>query len=155
MTRGQIAIIFKGYGEKENSLMTSTEFNGDMYMPTKKWAGHGRTVINALKRVKDVANYQYEVAKFNNNNHHYNDERLTYLRNPTETVDMLDFTNNYFENWFSDYVYIKNITKEDVTIKTTLYDDAGEDYGSKDVVLKPNAIAVLCFGKLEKLVEEQ
>ena len=45
--------------------MTSIEFNGDMYMPTRKWAGHGRTVINALKRVYDVATYQFEVAKFN------------------------------------------------------------------------------------------
>ena len=53
MTRGQIAIICNGFNEKEPTIMTSIEFNGDMYMPTKKWAGHGRTVINLLKKVNE------------------------------------------------------------------------------------------------------
>lgn len=144
MTRGQITIITK------SKVMTSTEFNGDMYMPTKKWSGHGRTVINALKRVNDVATYQYEVAKFNKENHHYNDlERLTYIMD----LETLDFTKDYFENWFSDYIYIKNITNDNVNITTNVTDKCGNDIGKKVVELKPNAIAVLCFGTLEKLVE--
>ena len=144
MTRGQITIITK------SKVMTSIEFNGDMYMPTKKWAGHGRQVINALKRVYDIATYMYEVAKFNKDNHHYNDvDRLTYEMG----LETLDFTNDYFENWFSDYIYIKNITQETVKIITTITDKRGNDIGKKEVELKPNAIAVLCFGKLHKLVE--
>ena len=103
MTRGQIAII------QEDGIMTSTEFNGDMYMPNRQWAGHGRKVINALKRVNDVADYQFEVAKFNKENHHYNDRELTYW---VQGHERLDFTQDYFEHWFSDYVYIKNLTKK-------------------------------------------
>ena len=111
MTRGQIAIITK------SKVMTSIEFNGDMYMPSGKWGGHGRKVINALKRVYDVATYMYEVAKFNKDNHHYNDiDRLTYKMG----LETLDFTKGYFDNWFSDYVYIKNNTQEIVKIITIL-----------------------------------
>ena len=144
MTRGQIAIIMK------SKVMTSIEFNGDMYMPTRKWAGHGRTVINALKRIYDVATYQFEVAKFNKDHHHYNDyETLTHER----SLDTLDFTKDYFNNWFSDYVYIKNLTSQDVVLKTNKTDKNGNDIGIIEVVLKPSAIAVLCFGTLHKLVE--
>ena len=154
MTRGQIAIIYKGYNADKISLMTSIEFNGDMYMPTKQWSGHGQQVINALKRVKDVAEYQYEVAKFNKENHHYNDcDRLTYKYKDDTAIDMLDFTENYFDKWFSDYVYIKNITDEEVEIKVEVNDETGRRLGIDTYDLKPNAIAVLCFGSLYKLVE--
>lgn len=146
MTRGQITIITK------SKVLTSIEFNGDMYMPTNQWAGHGETVIEALKRVNDVATYQYEVAKFNMDNHHYNDEdRLTYAMD----LGTLDFTKDYFKDWFSDYVYIKNITDDVVTMVTSKTDKQGRDIGRKVVKLKPNAIAVLCFGTLEKLVEAE
>lgn len=135
MTRGQITIITK------NKVITSIEFNGDMYVD----GGYGEEVIDALKQVNDVANYQYEVAKFNNSNHHYNDiDALTYKQN----LETLDFTKNYFENWFSDYIYIKNIANENMTIVTS-----GRDIGVKEVTLVPNAIAVLCFGRLEKLIK--
>ena len=146
MTRGQITIITKDY------VLTSIEFNGDMYMPTSHWAGHGQRVINALKRVNDVADYHYEVARFNKNNHHYNDigEKLVYKMERST----LDFTKDYFDNWFSDYIYIKNISKETVTINTFVTDEQGRDVDTKEVELKPNAIAVLCFGTLEKLIEE-
>lgn len=145
MTRGQIAIIM------ESKVMTSIEFNGDMYMPTKKWAGHGRKVINALKKVYDVATYQYEVAKFNKDNHHYNDcDSLTHIQG----LDTLDFNQDYFGNWFSDYIYIKNLTQKDITLKSYKTDKKGNDK-AVDVVLKPQAIAVLCFGGIYKLVETQ
>ena len=133
MTRGQIAII------TNEGVMTSIEFNGDMYMPTKKWAGHGRQVINALKRVKDIADYQYEVAKFNKENHHYNDcDRLTYKGSD----EMLNFgKEKYFDTWFSDYVYIKNMRNK--TVKLT-------DYEGNTIELVPQEIAVMCFGELER-----
>ena len=80
MTRGQIAIITKRYNE--TIILTSIEFNGDMYMPTKEWKGNGQKAINALRKVCDIANYQLAVAKFNNDNYHYNDgESLTHKEN--------------------------------------------------------------------------
>lgn len=148
MTRGQIAIIKKEYGK--NIILTSIEFNGDMYMPTKSWAGHGQQVINALRRVDDTANYQYEVAKFNNNNHHYNDcHSLTH----TLPIEALDFTKDYFNYWFSDYVYIKNITLETVKLTTEERDNNGKVLGIKNVVLIPGQIAVICFGRLVKVTQ--
>lgn len=145
MTRGQIAIIYKGYYAKDISLMTSIEFNGDMY-----WDGHGKQVINLLKKVHDVANYQYVVAKFNNDNHHYNDcKSLTYKGNK----EMLNFTKDYFKNWFSDYVYLKNITNESVEITTEIYNKDGECKGTKTTEIQPNEIVVLCFGSIEKIIK--
>ena len=144
MTRGQLAII------TPNGIMTSIEFNGDMYMPTKKWAGHGRTIINALKRVYDNATYQYEVAKFNKDHHHYNDcDKLTYKMDEST----LDFTKDYFENWFSDYIYIKNLKNNNVELITEKQDKEGRVIDTIKVQLAPNEIAVLCFGKLVKLVK--
>lgn len=132
MTRGQIAIIING------GVMTSTEFNGDMYMPTKKWAGHGRKVVNALKRVCDIATYHYEVAKFNKENHHYEDEKLVYKYNGDDMLDMKHET--YYDKWFSDYVYIKNLRNELVTLT---------DYNGKKITLAPQEIAVMNFGEVE------
>ena len=155
MTRGQIAIIYKGYNEKEYSVMTSIEFNGDMYMPTKKWAGHGQQVINLLKKVNDVANYQYAVAKFNNDHHHYCDcERLTYKTPRGElSQKMLDFSKDYFENWFSDYVYIKNITDETIDIVVEQRNKDGDVLKTPRVAIFPNEIIVLCFGAIVKRVQ--
>ena len=148
MTRGQIAIIKKSYGK--NTILTSIEFNGDMYMPTNKWAGHGQQVINALRKVNDTADYQYAVAKFNKDHHHYTDcDSLTHEQN----IEALDFTKDYFDYWFSDYIYIKNITKENIELVTSITDDEGEDIGKKSVCLAPNQIAVLCFGTLIKITE--
>ena len=148
MTRGQIAIIKKYYGK--NIILTSIEFNGDMYMPTKKWAGHGQQVINALRKVDDTAAYQLAVARFNYNYHHYNDcDSLTHIQD----IQALDFTKDYFDYWFSDYVYIKNITTDTVKLVTCVTDDIGKDIGTKDVDLAPNQIAVICFGTLVKVTE--
>lgn len=144
MTRGQIAIIKNPYNRSEEiEVMTSIEFNGDMYMKN----GHGHEVVRLLRKVHDVANYQLAVAKFNDKNHHYNDcDRLTYETTGEKAKEMLDFTKDYFKNWFSDYVYIKNLTNQFITLKA-------EDKNEKaiEVELEPNAIAVLCFGGLRKI----
>lgn len=133
MTRGQIAIVVKG------GLITSTEFNGDMYLSKH---GNGRRVINALKRTYDIATYNYEVAKFNKENHHYNDERITYKHNGDDMLDMRNQT--YYERWFSDYVYLKNLRNEPITIT---------DYYGKKVELQPQEIGVFDFGELELKVK--
>lgn len=135
MTRGQITVITKYYNSKEPIILTSLEFNGDMYMDGP---GYGKQVVSLLKKVNDLANYQYIVAKFNNEHHHYQQERLTYKMN---NLDALDFTKDYFDNWFSDYIYLKNITDETISIKTS----------KGKYELNPGDIAVLCFGELEKM----
>lgn len=140
MTRGQIAIITDG------GIMTSIEFNGDMYLD----GGHGEDAINSLKNSTDIATYQYEVAKFNMEHHHYNDcDRLTYELGE----QALDFTKDYFDIWFSDYIYIKNLKKEIAELITETRDENDKITGTKKVKLAPNEIAVLCFGKLKKRIK--
>lgn len=140
MTRGQIAII-----QSQSHISTSIEFNGDMYMPDGEWAGHGQEVIDLLKEVKDWADYAYAVAKFNKENHHYIErDGLTRECDGDAASDMLDFTHDYFGNWFSDYVYIKNVSGKDVAIRCE-----DKDENPQDVTLKDGQIAVLCFGRLE------
>jgi len=138
MTRGQMAIITKG------GILTSVEFNGDMYLDHN---GYGEDAIESLRNSTDVATYQYEVAKFNVEHHHYDDDRLVY----TKDKSALDFTKDYFDVWFSDYVYIKNLTKEDYELLTEKRDHEGRKIGVKKVNLAPNEIAVLCFGRLVKI----
>lgn len=150
MTRGQIAIIHNWYGKDEISVMTSTEFNGDMYLD-----GHGEEVIELLKKVHDVADYQYVVAKFNCDNHHYNDlETLTLNYDKDKAQRMLDFTKDYFDNWFSDYVYLKNITKKDVEIVSEVRDDNGDTIDTTKTIIKPNDIVTLCFGRIVVINKE-
>ena len=148
MTRGQIAIIRNGENNTKE-ILTSVEFNGDMYPPTKNWKGHGQEVVNALRRVNDTANYQFEVAKFNNKHHHYNDRKLIY----DQKIETLDFTKDYFENWFSDYIYIKNITKDVVTLTTQIWDKNGNTIGKETNQLFPGQIARIYFGKLQRITE--
>ena len=137
MTRGQLAII------TDRGIMTSIEFNGDMYLD----GGHGEDAITALKNSTDIASYQYEVAKFNVEHHHYNDcDRQTYELG----ISALDFTKDYFDVWFSDYIYIKNLKKEKVELITETRDKLGNPTGTKKVQLAPNEVAVLCFSKLVK-----
>lgn len=133
MTRGQIAVII---GDDE--IITSTEFNGDMYMPTPKWAGHGQEVINRLKKVNDKASYEKEVKKFNEKNFKYPDNPLTHHYKGLEMLNMEEKT--YFDKWFSDYVYMKNLTDKEQTIK---------DYKGNNFTIYPNQIAVINFGELK------
>lgn len=145
MTRGQIAIVKNPWNSDKLEVMTSIEFNGDMYMSRH---GHGRTVINALKRANDVAQYQYEVAKFNLNHHHYNEcDSLTFNYEGEKAIEMLDFSKNYFDNWFSDYVYIKNLTKNPITLTN------GET--GRPFKLLSGEIAVMCFGDLVKTIPSE
>ena len=133
MTRGQIAIILPN-----NEVMTSIEFNGDMYL-----TGHGYDVIEILRGVENRADYQLAVAKFNKENHNYCDcDTLTYLFDGESAKAMLDFNKDYFDRWFSDYVYIKNLSKEPVKLNTRDTKD-----NDKPMVIEPNDILVLCFGR--------
>lgn len=132
MTRGQIAVI------TDKCVLTSLEFNGDMYQ-----SGHGKHAVTLLKKVNDIGDYHFAVAKFNKDHHHYNDEQIVYRAG----FDVLDFTTDYYKNWFSDYVYIKNISKNNVNMKV--------EYKEKptNIELAPGQILVLYFGTLRKITK--
>lgn len=142
MTRGQIVII------TNNGLYTSIEFNGDMY-----YSVYGKQVIEGLEKVQSYEEYKQFVKEFYVE---YNDDMcceecngdLVYELASTDTEKdierikkFLTMGKDYFDNWFSDYLYIKNISDEDWEI--TLDND---DWA---ITLKPNDICSLKFGNLD------
>lgn len=106
MTRFQIAVI------KDKTIYTSTEFNGDGY-----WEGYGHDVYAALQNINSVEEWQDFVTEFNSETFQYK-EKLHYEYSGLLYEAMLDMSKGYFDNWFSDYVYIKNLDDEYVSVTT-------------------------------------
>ena len=126
MTRGQIAII-----TPDGKLITSTEFNGDMYYDGE---GHGKEVVEALESIEIEEEYREFVNDFNDRNFRYTDRELFY-----DCDDRFyDMSNDYFGKWFSDYVYIKNLSG-----KTVVFTDADK----QKIALEPDTLAAFNFGK--------
>ena len=134
MTRGQIAIITKA-----NEIYTSIEFNGDMYLE-----GWGNDAIEELKSVHTPDEYYKAVDKFNKEHHNYDEPHLTFRINGEPAKQMLNFATDYFDNWFSDYVYIKNISDDTIQIIQRKKSRA------TIINLRPGEIAVLNFGECVK-----
>ncbi len=133
MTRGKFAII------TDKGMFTSYEFNGDMYN-TKN--GHGPEVIERLGRVNNKADFVCEVEEFNANNFEYEGE----YSEPYFIEKSVDFRRDtYFDKYFSDYVYVKNLCSETKKII---------DYHGEEVEIEPNQILVFSFGQLETENEE-
>lgn len=133
MTRGKFAIITDG------GMFTSYEFNGDMYNTRN---GHGPEVIERLGRVNNKDDFVREVEEFNANNFEYMGE----FNKPYFIEKSVDFRRKtYFDKYFSDYVYVKNLCSETKKII---------DYDGEKVEIEPNQILVFGFGHLETENEE-
>ncbi len=100
MTRGQIAVVLP-----DGNLLTSVEFNGDMYL-----SYHGRNVVEGLIQVNSEEDYRKFVEEFNEKNFQYSDRPLFF----TCDDSYFDMSTDYFDKWFSDYVYIKNLSDKPV-----------------------------------------
>lgn len=123
MTRFQIAVI------KDGVIYTSTEFNGDGY-----WEGHGQDVYAALQLIRTVEEWRELVTKFNSETFQY-DEKLHY-EIEDEYEDYLNLDENYYDKWFSDYIYIKNLDEDEVEFTTK----------NGKTMLDPNDVGVFYFG---------
>ena len=126
MTRGQIVCITK------NGTITSTEFNGDMYL-----SYHGKKIIKQLKKRTTEASYRKFVEKFNKENFEYKEELFYSVGE--KYLDMNE--GDYYQNWFSDYLYIKNISGEDKEIV---------DLQGNVITLKHQGYVVLYFGEYDE-----
>jgi len=104
MTRWKLAIILK------DKILVSNEFNWDMY-PDEWW--YWKTAFDMLTKVKDEKSFISTVEKFNKKAHNYGKEDMNFYELP---LDNLDFNIDYYDNRFSDYVYIKNISWEKQTL---------------------------------------
>lgn len=161
MTRGKICVA------TEDKLLRSVEFNGDMYIEH----GHGTEVIEAFEsgittekeyreyiKEFDANNFEYQFEDKDENGDSYFDDKYYKMGvravklTSKEAIERLDFTKNYGDNWFSDYVYLKNIGTTDLYINCDYgYKDANDNYKIQkniSVRIAPNQYAVLCFGSI-------
>lgn len=125
MTRGQIAII-----TPEGKILSSTEFNGDMYCRDN---GHGKDVYDALEGIETEAEYRAFVEQFNRERFNYK-EQLFYEYDDS----FYDMSTDYFDKWFSDYVYIKNLSEKEIKFK---------DSESRAITLDAGKTAIFNYGE--------
>ena len=124
MTRGQIAAILP-----DGKLITSVEFNGDMYYS----GGHGEEVFSELECIESEKEYREFVKDFNDRNFRYTDRELFYDCDES----FFDMSTDYFGKWFSDYVYVKNLSEKEIVFI---------DAGKQKIVLEPDAAMAFYFG---------
>lgn len=138
MTRGRAYLI-----TTDKKILCSTEFNGDMYPE-----GHGRTFLNVLNEVDSEEDFERFVFEFNRDNHNYEDEQLVFTETGfdvdglSQAINWLKMTiamtnKNYFELFFSDWTFWKNISNETVKIKTR---------DKKTITLKPGQAVAIKYG---------
>lgn len=128
MTRFQIVGIF------EDKICTSTEFNGDGY-----FTGHGHEICSKFSEIKTEKGYVGLVSLINRT---FRYERpLIYNNIEEQDLDFYNYAEgtDYYSVWFSDYLYIKNFTKEDKVI----FDDKGTK-----IIIHPQGWVTLNFGEL-------
>lgn len=129
MTRGTFYLI-----TQENTY-ASVEFNGDMYP-----GGHYGDALVMLDNVESLEDFEKGVRLFNKEHHDYpEDEVYVEANSKSSPFDMVD---NYIENWFSDWIFVKNISGVTISFKCKNY------VGNEITYLLPNnKLATFNFGK--------
>lgn len=105
MTRGQIAAVLP-----DGNLITSIEFNGDMDLTER-----GKEVVEELKYIESEDEFKEFVERFNK-------EHFSYYEHPRIydcEADYFNMQTDYFGKWFSDYVYVKNLSEKPVVFTDT------------------------------------
>jgi len=149
MTRGTFYLFLN------DKVIESCEFNGDMYgspkdSQTLQRVGNYRLAVSKLKEVKDRMSFEEKIREFDRvAEFNYQDEEGNYFRfyehplkrflmNRSNEVDMT--RKHYFELFFSDYIYIKNLSGKDLRVR---------EYNNKNIAVIPNGkIATFYFGEL-------
>lgn len=125
MTRGRFVLI------ADAGTWMSIEFNGDMYP-----SYNGKLVYHMLKNISNYTALDAEIRRFDK-------ERFGYMEMGEDIcpipVGKLDFSKDYFANFGSDYLYIKNASSQAVQIIGTK--------GEK-VMIQPGEIQTWCYGSL-------
>jgi hypothetical protein len=140
MTRGTLYYI------TDHNVYRSCEFNGDMYPE-----GHGRFAIELLSRVTTTQKFYDVISLFNRLCHDYSDD-YPLVRVSSRKDLVTDFNDEYFEHYFSDWVFIKNGGKTDIefTYRPEI-SDTDEVQTAKKETLKPGEYLVSNFGCVPSL----
>lgn len=139
MTRGTPYVIYKKDGELW--LGSSEEFNGDMYP-----GGHYEKLRDHLKTVNTYEDFGISIHRFNNEAHKYSDLQIYQekLSDKTGNNDpVIDFRVEYYNKWFSDYIFIINLSEENFTIFDTK---------DKKITLPHYVGVILHFGEMEEII---
>lgn len=134
-TRGTAFLVTDKY------ILETLEFNGDMYRD-----GCGQEMINMLHEVKNVNEFKEGIDNFNKENHKYQGFDLStlrvrnnYIEEDTRGEDIVKMTDeNYFDIYFSDWTFWKNLSSKDITFKTR---------EGASILLKKGEVVSICFGK--------
>ena len=133
MTRGTTILI------TNNSMIETTEFNGDMYLEPNS---NGQQMLDLLKKVKTEKDFKQAIKKFNQDNFGYKEKLFHTSRNENS----ITFTEqSYFKRWFSDYLFFLNISHKQIKFI---------DIEGKSKILKPNQIIIFYFGVYYKLTQQ-
>lgn len=128
------------------AVYESMEFNGDMYPD-----GLGDVFLKAVDASDSVEGFEEHIAIFNENHHNYDDEKQIYEIAADEFYDeiyddeiIIDFSNNYFGRFFSDWVFFMNGSDVDILFI---------DRCGKRVVLAPGKSIRFNYGEFYQEVE--
>lgn len=95
--------------------------------------------MNALSVVDSEESFDKAVRKFNNEHHQYQYD--DFIRTKPDFFDSENFVNldnEYFDRFFSDWIFIKNGSDEDIEFKTR---------NNEYVIVKPNEVRRFNFGR--------
>lgn len=132
MTRGVLYVQFEG------KVYGTIEFNGDMYIKSGSFEGHGVEIVEAFQKMKDWYDF-YLLTEELNKPFQY-PEQLIYLLDQEMVERELNFSK---EIYMADYTYIINLDEDSAF---SFIDKEGRTWE-----LERGEFAVLCFGRLVKL----
>lgn len=137
MTRGTAYVLY----EKDGQIWmgATDEFNGDMYPGSKH-----DDMVKALCKVFTYEDFGLVMHKFNKENHNYDDFQIYHhtLEAKLGPVNYIDFDKDYYSEWFSDYIFVLNLTGKDFLFKEK------DRVVEKNILIPHDCIAVFNFGKL-------
>ncbi len=122
MTRGTLVLVEPG------RITKSLEFNGDMGVDMDNG-------MKAMKKMQSVKTYKsfIKLVQDIKSDYGYTDrEDVYYPIWDYSLMQLFDMTEGYFDKWFSDYLYIKNISGEKIFIKARTENDNGFELVSLD-----------------------
>jgi hypothetical protein len=128
MTRGTLILILEG------AVFESMEFNGGMSPEN-----FGQTAIEMLAKVTTAAEFEEMVAEFNTVYHCYDDDEIVFDKDNFFDGDhSVNFGRNFFDRFFSDYLYILNRSGKEIQA-------TGKD--GKAFVIPVDMVTGVDFGK--------
>ena len=132
MTRGTFYLV-----TGSSTVLGSLEFNGDMYPE-----GYGDDALRMLRLVSNEKEFEAMVEEFNSKRHNYEDEQISYaITNMFDNDSFINFNENYFERFFSDWIFIKNLSSKEINFI---------DGNDKKDIIKVGETIRLNFGKISK-----